>query len=577
MRLSGGIFPFIGFSLVLGCAISTKDIQPKGDFITPPVVSKNILNSPDQLQAIIKNKKADVNLRWWAKFKLSQHHQNTDPAKACEGFSQLSQISRFPLKTLSHLKAYESCTQEQANHFELTELDLENTPKWLEKQALDIALNYYDKNQIAEKALKLHYEKSKQNMAFSKKIHHTKKALDYALKLEDKDYINRLEKRLYRLSPKLNPKVDSKDYLKIASEHRRDREFKQAEKFYYKIIHSKHFSFEEKIRAYKGLALSHKLNRDKQTALEIQKKLSQFIYKFFIKDQKTYAKDYYNQQIRYARAMWTLNYVSDAKKLLIALEGEVKDFVAVTDIYWLLGRMAEEKQNFKSAIGWFKKGLQTKNISNYDKEKLTWYLAWNYRKVRDFEQALPAFQQIVRIASSSFDKSRYSYWLARTYQDLGKKEQANEVYETLREEDQLGYYGILAHREQGIKLEQQETPERSLASKAKLKFYQTINNNYINWLMAVDETQVANNYLNFTARRMHADSGYGADDWLQLFNYFQRLGNHLSIFEHLYKIPGHQRAQLLSKKPGLLFPRPYFNTVLDSGDRYNVAPEFIRL
>ena len=575
MRLSGGIFPFLGFSLVLGCAISTKDIQPKGDFITPPVVSKKMLKSPEQLHEILKNPKTDTNLRWWAQFKLSQHYQQTDLAKACEGFSKLSQISRFPLKTLSHLKAYESCTKEQAAHYDLSELDLEQTPKWLEKQALDIALEYYDKNQIVEKALKLHHEKSKQNMAFSKKIHHTKKALNYALKINDKDYAELLKNRLYKLSPKLNPKVDSKDYLKIASEHRRDREFKQAEKYYYKIINSKSFSFEEKIRAYKGLALSHKLNRDKETALEIQKKLSQFIYKFFIKDKKTYAKAYYNQQIRYARAMWTLNYVTDANKLLQALEGEVKDLVPVTDIYWLLGRMAEEKQNFKSAIAWFKKGLNTKNISNYDTEKLTWYLAWNYRKVKDYEKALPAFQSIVDMTSSSFDRSRYSYWLARTYQDLGRKDEAEIVYEKLREEDQLGYYGILAHREQGLKLEQQKAPERTLASKAKLKFYQTINNNYVHWLMAVDETEVANNYLNFTARRMHAESGYGAEDWLQLFNNFQKLGNHLSIFEHLYKIPGHQRAQLLSKQPGLLFPRPYYNTVLESGDRYNVAPEFI--
>jgi soluble lytic murein transglycosylase len=275
------------------------------------------------------------------------------------------------------------------------------------------------------------------------------------------------------------------------------------------------------------------------------------------------------------------------------LARELKGRHSLAEVYWLRGRMMEEKQKFGGAAWWFEQALKQKFYDQEFKEKVQWYLAWNYRKLKRYDDAVSQLQQLKDKTENPYAKAKFWFWLAKSLKQTKKAKVALASFQGLAQEDPIGYYGLLAHNELGerlkhpsayIKDEKKEknkseenlgTTSEDLGSPLSDDLTKLLDPLYIKWLISVEEKGVAKYYLDFISsgyRKQKADSQHA---WLTLLNYYARAGIYLDLFTQLGQLPPKQRRSLLEIQPELLFPTPYREYVDTASNTFSVSPEFL--
>src|SRR5690606_30009200 len=99
---------------------------------------------------------------------------------------------------------------------------------------------------------------------------------------------------------------------------------------------------------------------------------------------------------------------------------------SLAEIFWIRGRMNEERQDFAKAIEWLTKALAEPVESDSFRHKVMWYLAWNERKIHNREAAVGLLEKLKETTENNYDRNRYQYWLGKTLTEIGEAKKARE-------------------------------------------------------------------------------------------------------------------------------------------------------
>ena len=546
--------------------------------------------NPDQASAV----------SWWVKYNQAQLWKQDRPTLACQHFHELAQNEDFPLARIAMLRAVEVCSA-TGDSAQISPSVFENLfdhkKEWWFSAALETALPYVQKMGQKRLELKIWNEKSRRSIHKPDKVLFTQKALQLAWLLQDKAEARYQEKRLFKLSPSLlvrhAKKAPRGRWLDIAGDFRRKQQFDQAKKYYRKALWHKRSSDRQIYLAYQGLYRSFKLERNRDKALEILRQQSQHFYFKFKKNPDHYAKLYHKSMTQWIRALWTAGNTNSADRVLSQLAHELKSHMPVYEIYWLRGRIAEERQKPKKALKWFAKSSQECRDRCVLKDKLLWYQAWNQRKLKKWAQAAESLEQLIQQTDSS-DHPRYRFWLAQTLWQNGQPTQAQSEWQTLINEHPFSYYSAVAHRSLQKPL---ALWKASQSSRAPASLGSSLNTSLptqlfsphnvfarhgfidefekVRWMLSVGEKDLARSYILGSFKRYPKLNDKSSQLWLYSLKLLAQAGAHRDVFVKVMSFPEKERKKLVSVHPELLFPRPYQKVVNSAAQKFHVEPAYI--
>lgn len=479
----------------------------------------------------------------------------------------------FELKQLANLRAHDICDLNSNQSARLAPIDIETTPSWLKKLAVDIKFKNATLRNDQFDLMNLNYQISKRALAKKKKAFYTEQALKLAKKLNHKKFIQSMEKRLARFQQ--NP--NNLSYLNTSLNLIYKRQFNQALKNLTQISHSNKYRFYDRYRAYKGIRKLRKLQLNEKAYIKATEALAQFVqrsYNQYKKPSVSLTSRYHNTQILLARTYWTKNKVTKAINTLRITARKLKSKYSMAKVYFLRGRIDEERGKLTAAVWWYQQSLKQKKLSHFSNQPTQWFLAWNLRKLGENKKAIPAFESLIESSYDNFDKNRYKYWLAKTLQSENQTQKANQLFDELTTKDIMGYYGLLAARELGQNLKQVYS-KRHLASVKQRSGSDLINENKVKWLLAVKENEVAGLYLSSLARRLRHNKEGDTHTWSQLFSYYLKSEQYLKMFADLGQLKRNLRQELITINPEIFFPRPYYDCVVKAAEKFNLSPSLV--
>ena len=590
------IFPFVlFFALVLGCASTVRDVVSPPAEILPPqyhlsedkdIESRDFYLNEKIMQAhkyLDKEKKQKA--LWWLNYKRASLWIKLRPEFSCRNFKNLSQDKKFPLYKIALIRAHQVCSnfqvdiqreKETENRFQ--EL---NSEPWLSDYVLDLEIKKSEQSKDNENLVELYWQKSKLPLRKSKKVLYTKKALRLAKKNKDTESTQKLQKRLYRFAPRLRPLPKRSMYMSVALDYRRHRQFNKSRYYYIKILNSKKSSFRDKLHAFKGVRRAHKLELNTEEYIKSTENMARFVSNTYKRSKRKarFQKAYHDTYFTLARTYWTKNKIKKAKSVLKHLARKFKGKISLAKVYWMEGRLKEEGQKYLEAHWWFEKSIQEfdNTVAKTFQESIYWLQAWNLYKAEQYQRSAEKLQKLVNVTESQFDKSRYSFWLAKSFENLSEKNKASEVYADLIKEDNVGYYGLMAQKELNgsLVIHRNHRGLANIDSKSLEKYYNTVNQNKIEWLISLGENQLSKRYLDQISKEMQKQKVTDEKVWMSIFQYYARAHEYLGLFEQLGRLSHKMRQSILQKNPELIFPKPYQRFVTEASQKYGVSSEFI--
>jgi soluble lytic murein transglycosylase len=490
-----------------------------------------------------------VNTTWLKDYRKAREMQSTDRAKSCSMFKKLSDERKFPGKQVALLHAWEICEGDQR-----PKVDREELPPYLRDMSLEIALAQSAKDGDKSAEMLLALEKSKQRMPQAEKIKWTSLALTRARELNDEAKVNEYTKRLYRIAPRLNPHPPESRYLAVATDFRLSRQFEKARTYYNKILSGENFDMKEKVAAWKGIRMSYKNARNDESHVSAAKELAEYLKAA----QKTMPKSgfirnaYYDAQIYLGRALWTLHRTTAARMVFDRVEKRTKGRLPVAELYWLKGRMAEEAGDLKEVSRYMEAALKEKNNDPDLRDKILWYSAWNERRQKNYQRASELLNDLSNQAENDFTKTRALFWLGMTYNDLKQADKAKATFEKVMDQDPLGYYGLLAHREAGADIAFKQKSYREFDDRDL-----PLDTELAEWLIVLEERDALIPLLEDASQALRKQKNQPSEGWIALFRYYAKGNLYAKLYEILNGMPMEQRKAIVELQPDFLFPQPW--------------------
>lgn len=579
-------------TILLGCSTADK----KGSFVNteyrPPeaaywpindqIMGEKDFDSLDLYLNRVAKENPSQTTTWWVDYRRAQLWSKKNKNIACENFSRLAADPLFPIRRVAYLRAHEVCPKENQVLARLETFDMNKFDPWLTENALDVAIHRAEQVNNRQQLLDLYIKKSKTQIRKEEKLVYADKALSIATKLNDKSKIKETQNRIYALSPSRMPNPTVKEYISVANDYRYLRQFDKALLYYNKILQNKKSSLNEKLQAHRGIRSTYKIQQEKEAALQATENLAHFVKNYYKKSSKDTgdAKLYSETFLQLAKTYWTEDQSTRAVKTLDDIIKQTANKTSLAEVYWMRGRMDEEKQNYKNAIDWFSQALNQTIDNPAFRDKINWYLAWNLRKDGQYEKAIDILEKLVDKTDNNFEKSKLSFWLAKTYAQNKEDSDAKDIYKELAKQDSISYYGLLAYRELGEAipvnaLKVSPPTEKSGTYNLTKELNKIIDVNYFAWLAATRESEIAEDYLDHIASVLKKEKRDNLDTWASLLQLYANSQNYLGLFNQLNQLETTQRRSLLEKNPKLIFPNPYFETVTQAAGRFGISPEFI--
>ncbi|GIL18642.1 MAG: hypothetical protein BroJett040_23930 [Oligoflexia bacterium] len=500
-------------------------------------------------------------------YKKAKTLEITNPKESCELYTALAKETDFRLNQLAHFRSQLLCqTTEDHSNVNL-KIKSENpwlTPLWIEvslKEAQAIKNPLIQAQVLSEKARASDKIREKEKLLLQ--------AIELAKEARDQAFVSELESRLYKISPRLNPKPQPQDYIKIGQDLLSQREFKSGRDYLWKSFHLSNSTLEEKIFARKLIRNSYKVEQNKDAHITEAKK-----YAIWVQTLNTPPK-LHEALLTLSRAQWTEGQVSEAKKTLTRAEKLLKGQHPLDEIYFIRGRMSEEAQNFEEAIHHYTRAEKEALDKSLMKDKAISYKAWSLRKIKLYQDAANSYAQLVSKAEDPAEKNKYRFWQAKSLKQAGDIDGANGLFLVVSQEDPLGYYGLLAHREMGwqlppldIKNGQSIKPNSQLSLNLK-------NQNMIRDLIYVEENQILEKFLNDQAQQLRNSSTTDPNTWLFLMKAYAQAGLYLPLFSQIGTLDSKVKENLLKDHPELLFPRKFLPLIEEWAAKFEVRPELM--
>ncbi len=510
---------------------------------------------------------SETEMAWQKNYNWARTNATANLDRACSIFKELAADLRFPGHHLAQIRAYEICTGTEE-----PTLDPKLMPAYVQPLLIDVMLKVADRRKDAALEMQLAAEKSKQNLPQAEKVKWMQLAIRRARDLKDVETEAQLEKRLYTLAPRLNPAPKSTEYLRIATDLRMARQFSKARSFYERVLKSSAYNMHQKIQALKGLRLSNKNVRDDEAHIESSMRLVKFMRKLYKAQSKSgYVRDaLYDAEVYYGRAVWTLGRASEALEVFKNLEKNLKGKMPLAELYWLKGRMAEERGDLDQVSFLLTKASLEKNRDLELRDKILWYQAWNERRRGNLPMAIGVLQRIDEATESEFTRARALYWLGKSLIENKQVDTGREMFQKLRKQDPLGYYGLLAHHELNEPIVAQKTktvsePDHNVP----------VDSVTAQWLAILNEHEALTSLLDISAKAYQRQKSQSDEGWVYLFQHYARAGLYMNMYEKLSLLTADQRRNVFVYHPELLFPQPWLDEAQKAAAQFGISEDLI--
>lgn len=582
-------------TLMIGACSSISKRQTLPSQLWPPSGAIDDGNSQDpvaldhRLEKAFRENPTEA-MRLLVRYRQGKLWSTLDAAKACALWLEVASSNGFPLQLPAKIHALENCPVDRAetNQFESEIATAIAEPKsgWLKPSA--VRASYARAKKLGDKARELKW--SLEIAPYEKAQSSQLKILDSALSLAKDSKDAQMEERarvlIERTAPRRIPEPKKEQWLAVAGDFRRARDFDQARAMYKKILDDSAFNDFEKLKALDGVRSTFKLENQREKYVSATREFAEFAREKFLKAPKNSSSlgKYLESRITLARAVWTENSPREAATILKQAEKDLKGRYPVDDSVFLRARIEEEAGRYAEAIRLLDRIDERRINDRPMRLKIQWSRAWMLRKSKRFSEAATSLEKLVKDEDSSASISKDHFWLGRTYKDLGQTEKANAEFQWLIENDPIGYYGTLAFRETNRKLPKlkENIPNRAPALKASrepagsppgddpLGPEERIT---FEWLIATSELELAKGFLE--AAGPSRRSAMNEAQTLTLLEHFARAGAYQALFSRLPDIPSDVRRNVLEQKPELIFPRPWSNAVNQSAVKAGISPEIV--
>lgn len=578
---------------VLICACSTVSKREIPEVFPPPPLGFDVKTggeaterAQDLDQALRENPSlaAKVLVRYLQAKLLA----SVDPAKSCDLWIDVASTPKFPLAAVARLRAVETCavSRPEATAYAKTLTDT-NEP-WLRETSLRAALARAVRGGDRASEMRLSIDVAKYETAQAAQLKLIERSLALARELADASTEGRASEIAMKIAPRRITAPQPDQYMLVAADFRRVRDFGKAREYYSRVLDGGEFSDFEKFKALDGIRMTYKLENQREKFLAATRDYSEFARAhFFPRPKKQPApllSKYVESRITLARAVWTENSAREAQTILQELEREIKGRHPAEESLFLRARIEEEAGHLDKTVQ-ILEGIDDRRIADRSlKSRVLWYRAWNFRKVKRYAEAAELLQRLIDQEESQPAIAKDHFWLGRVLKESGDHEKGKAEFRWLTENDPIGYYGLLAYRELGERIPpldserapshgalDQTTPPLTDAITARALFADE--RLIFDWLIAADEADLGRRYLDQVpvARRSQFDEGQTIDYLKQ----YARAGAYQSLFGRLSEMAPDAKKQLLFKQPELVFPRPWLPVVENSSRKYGVKPELV--
>ncbi len=561
--------------VVTSCStLSQKQYLPPEDLkpvYSPRMTDDDSKAAAENLKVFLVSHESDREQKW-AKYSLALLSQKKNPALSCELFTELRDKDRFPLAQLSRIRAYQACTLSPAESVKALQDLRGQNENWLQDVALDIGLKLSEKVKSGRDQIYFLEEKSKDALVPSEKTEPMLKAIEISRAFGDHSTTERLQKRLYNLAPRYNPNPHKNDYLKIAHDYRRAREFDNARKLFMQVFLDRLQSVDDRINALKGIRQSFKQENRKDEYIRVTRDLTDFTRALTKKRRAPLAafKNHLDAELTLVRTVWTAGLTDESRHLLKAIIAHNKKGLNLAEPYWLLGRISEESGDYQEALRINDMALSREREGTNLWEKLVWQKAWNQRKLKNYQASIETFQKLIDTAKTSDGLTKYKFWYAKTLKEAKKDSEAEAQFEKLLDEDLIGFYGLISHRELGRKL----PPLIAAQPKPLEKPDMLTDEEYglMRWMYSVGEFDALHQYLKSQLAK-NPIYKMDPDNQDRMLNWLAQTGDYTTLFSAVAYI--NDKKRILDENPELLFPRPWEGEILEAGKASGVSSELL--
>lgn len=276
--------------------------------------------------------------------------------------------------------------------------------------------------------------------------------------------------------------------------------------------------------------------------------------------------------VDYARMLWTYDQTGKAIQVLNEAFKLFKKSTSKQEVFFILGRIQEEKQKPLKALDFYDKALAETPHSVEVHAKVLSFAAWVNYKIGEYQLSTSFWQKLYDKSFERFTKSRSLYWIAICQKKLKKLELFQQTLERIIQEDPVSYYSILAFRELQKPFPPLKPYSEDSRGAEKLKIMDDDEKKLLAWLSAFDEKEMAEILLlNFW------DQGIKANDSQQAayFQYFWKLGLTNALTKALYQLDDETRLKLTKKHQAALFPYHYEDEIKKAAQEEELDPYFV--
>ncbi|MCM2282622.1 MAG: transglycosylase SLT domain-containing protein [Bdellovibrionaceae bacterium] len=552
-------------------------------------------------------------LEWWTRYQQAKLWAQDDSAKSCGHYKTLGSDTEFPLRHIAMLRALEACSSEDLSLPPLEQLLSTITDPWLQEVLVRTVHARATRTGELGLEMKLAGDVALHSTLQSEKIQLLNRAIELAETLQQPEAKSAYQARLEKVAPRFRKDPKPQEWLDVALDFRKAREFEKARAFYRKAIAHRQISDADRLKAIDGIRLAYKLEKRVDEYVAATHELADFARAKFRKRRSpswraVWTEKLHDTQLLLARTLWTEKTVPEALHILDRLEKDLSGRHPLDEINWLRARIEEEAGRFEVAVDILNRTDGSKNPNRTMIEKIRWYKAWNLNKLGRHQEAIDALQELNQRFTTLTNQPRNRFWIAKALLKLGRDDDAKQEFESLIETDPLGYYGLLSYRELRRDLPPAQvrdttaatppassTPPSSLSeatpnptadamrepaaapalpSGAPSPFANSHDHAYVEWLLSLGELPIARRFLDhYTAAR--GMPAHDSPEGREMLKYLARAGNFHALFAKLGSFSPELRSRTLADDPTLLFPQPYTHFVSEAGRKFGVATELM--
>jgi soluble lytic murein transglycosylase len=501
--------------------------------------------------------------QFWANmYLLGKRYETKGQSElACPLFKRLGTIEDFPLQQLVKIKTLVNCNTEIRSFKNYWIENQDKLPSYLEKFYSEHFLKFSEELELYDLASLFSATLAKYQKSRVTKESFLKQAVSLAEKSKNEKTIEESKSLLYEYSPRLRPYVEGEDIFHAGRDFERHREFSMARSFYRRVINSEEMSFEYKVMAYNRYRLSFKQQRKRREYVNQTLEMINWLKKE--SSNKNHGKiarqEYFKTQLKYSRAVWTIDEMEKGRIVLDSLlkEKDLDDQLQA-QAHWIIAAMYLEKKDYVTALSHLDTASTKKNLPQDLLEKITWSRGWNKYLKEDYAGSIKAFEDAIDNLEDGSFKNKIRFWLGKAYEKFGEVSKSKDIWQDMDEEESFDYYQILTY----LKLGKKFTPITPTS-----RMIDDIEDTTFRWLMVLEETELSKEYLREKQKSFKKDKQI-----IQHLPYYQLAGWYIEGIRKYFSLSTDKRKKIKDEAIQYIFPTPFQYEFQKFTTKYDVDP-----